>query len=202
MPGPGPFHLVVRRGAEQEAHEFDRDAVVLGRSRDCDLVLTDRLVSRRHCRIERRPDGFVLFDEGAQNPPKLRGIPVREAELRPGDRFAVGGCEIELVVPEDRPSLDDTHLVEDRQTASDLSEFIEVARALNEERDLSRLLARIVDAAIQLSGAERGFLIVGQGESSTVEVARNFAQEEVETRRSSRSRARSPSACASPACRS
>ncbi|MCC6783875.1 MAG: sigma 54-interacting transcriptional regulator [Planctomycetes bacterium] len=181
MPGPGPFHLVVHRGAEREVHEFDREAVVLGRSRDCDLVLADRLVSRRHCRIERRPDGFVLFDEGAQNPPKLRGIPVREAELRPGDRFAVGGCEIELVVPEDRPSLDDTHLVEDRQTASDLSEFIEVARALNEERDLSRLLARIVDAAIQLSGAERGFLIVGQGESSTVEVARNFAQEEVNT---------------------
>src|SRR5690606_28314498 len=46
---------------------------------------------------------------------------------------------------------------------------------------LTRLLTRIVDAAIQLSGAERGFLILGHGEESTVEVARNFAQEEVNT---------------------
>ncbi|MBI5849957.1 MAG: sigma 54-interacting transcriptional regulator [Planctomycetes bacterium] len=181
MPGPGPFQLVVHQGEEREAHDFDREVVVLGRSRECDLVLGDRLVSRRHCRVERRPTGFVLFDEGAQNPPRLRGMPVKEAELRPGDRFAVGGCEIELVVHQERPSLDDTQLVEDRQTARDLSEFIEVAQALNEERDLSRLLTRIVDAAIHLSGAERGFLIVGHGEAETVEVARNFAQEEVNT---------------------
>ncbi|MFO1051294.1 MAG: sigma 54-interacting transcriptional regulator [Planctomycetota bacterium] len=175
------FQLVVHRAGAAETHQFDVDAVVIGRSRECGLVLTDRLVSRRHCRIERRADGFVLVDEGAQNPVKLRGMPVKEAELRAGDRFAIGGCEIELVVPDDRPSLDDTHLVEDRQTARDLTAFIEVARALNDERDLSRLLTRIVDAAIQLSGAERGFLIVGQGEASTVEVARNFAQEEVNT---------------------
>ena len=179
MSGSGTYQLVVHRVGDSEVHEFDREQIVIGRSSECDLVITDRLVSRRHCRIERRPDGFVLFDEGAQNPVKLRGMPIKEAELRSGDRFAVGTCEVELLVPDDRPSLDDTHLVEDRQTARDLSAFIEVARALNDERDLSRLLTRIVDAAILLSGAERGFLIVGQGESSTVEVARNFAQEEV-----------------------
>src|SRR5690606_23755332 len=68
-----------------------------------------------------------------------------------------------------------------RRSTRDLEAFIAIARALNEEQDLSRLLTRIVDAAIDLTGAERGFLILGQGEQSTVEVARNFAQEEVNT---------------------
>jgi adenylate cyclase len=40
-------------------------------------------------------------------------------------------------------------------------------------------LTSIVDAAISLSSAERGFLILGKGDETTVEVARNFAQEEV-----------------------
>jgi transcriptional regulator with GAF, ATPase, and Fis domain len=180
MPAVGAFQLVVHRSGETQTHDFDQDQVVIGRSTECDLVLSDRLVSRRHCRVERRAGTFALLDEGAANPVRLRGLPVKEAELRVGDRFAVGGAEIELAVVDDRPSLDDTQIFEDKRTARDLGAFIEVARALNEERDLSALLAKIVDAAIHLSGAERGFLIVGEGDASTVEVARNFAKEEVD----------------------
>ena len=36
---------------------------VLGRHRDCDLVIPDPLVSRHHLRIERRGDAFILVDE-------------------------------------------------------------------------------------------------------------------------------------------
>ncbi|MBK8976410.1 MAG: sigma 54-interacting transcriptional regulator [Planctomycetes bacterium] len=180
MSAASAFQLIVRHGKDVETHQFDRDVVVIGRSRECDLVVADRLVSRRHCRVERLADGFLLRDEGAQNPVKLSGRPIDEAELRYGDRFVVGGTEIELAAAaDDRPTLDETFLAEGAQTAKDLSAFVEIARALNGEQDLSRLLTRIVDAAIDLSGAERGFLILGQGEETTVEVARNFAQEEV-----------------------
>src|SRR5690606_2515355 len=63
--------------------------------------------------------------------------------------------------------------------AQDLVAFLQIARALNEERDLARLLTQIVDAGIQICGAERGFLLLPQGGEHSVEVARNFAQEEV-----------------------
>ncbi len=176
-----PFRLVVRRDGEIRTHDFDQDEIVIGRAKDCDLVLGDRLVSRRHCRLVRDGSGFTLIDEGAQNPARLRGAPVERAELRSGDRFTVGGVEVELSADvQERPAFEET-MLEGAQTSKDLAAFVAIARALNEEQDLSRLLTRIVDAAIALSGAERGFLILGQGEESTVEVARNFAQEEVHT---------------------
>jgi transcriptional regulator with GAF, ATPase, and Fis domain len=178
----GAFVLIVRRGKDEQVFSFDSDSVVIGRSRECDLVLQDRLVSRQHCRLERRDGHFVLRDQGAQNPVKVGGAPVTSAELGFGDTFSVGASDIQIAaaVPTEVPSVDDTQLG-DAQSAKDLAAFLDIARALNEELDLSRLLTKIVDAAIQLTSAERGFLILGQGEESTFEVARNFAQEEVLT---------------------
>ncbi|MHC5063411.1 MAG: sigma 54-interacting transcriptional regulator [Planctomycetota bacterium] len=176
----GPFLLLVREDGESVPHPFFQSTVTIGRSQDCDLTLHDRKVSRKHCRLERSDEGFVLIDEGAQNPAKVGGDPVERCDLSIGDNFTVGDCEIEIMRPsEETPGLDETQLAEGGQSTKDLAAFVAIARALNDERDLSRLLTSIVDAAIQLTGAERGFLILGQGEASTVEVARNFAREEV-----------------------
>ena len=182
----GPFLLVVRHDDESETHAFHKDVVTIGRSRECDLFLPDRLISRIHCRVERLDGGFALVDAGAQNPAKLRGRPVMRAALAIGDQFSVGSYEVTLAQPQDQSvSVDETRPGgEHHRGTQDLVAFLQIARALNEERDLARLLTQIVDAAIQICGAERGFLILkgGEGEQADepqVEVARNFAQEEV-----------------------
>jgi serine/threonine-protein kinase PknK len=176
----GPFLLIVTRGSEQRTHTFRQTKVSIGRAPEVDLRLDDRLVSRRHCHLERHDGGYVLVDDGAQNPVKLRGVPIERSEVRPGDVFVVGPFTIELAEPAaSGPSPDETSLPESARAPEDLSAFVELARALNEEQGLAPLLTRIVDSAIHLTHAERGFLILGQGEESTVEVARNFAQEEV-----------------------
>ncbi|GAB4138887.1 MAG: hypothetical protein Fur0037_04800 [Planctomycetota bacterium] len=174
------FLLIVEQGDASETHSFQQDVVSIGRSRECDLQLLDRLVSRIHCRVERRDGVFLLIDAGAQNPPRLRGRPVVRAEIRVGDSFLVGSSRVTLALPQAASaSADETKLGDAPRTARDLAAFLEIARALNEERDISRLLTQIVDAAIDLCGAERGFLLLGQGDQTSVEVARNFAQEEV-----------------------
>ena len=181
----GPFLLIVSRDEKSETHAFHQDVVTVGRSRECDLFLPDRLISRIHCRVERIEGAFALVDAGAQNPAKLRGRPVMRAELKVGESFVVGGYEITLGIPQtENASVDETRPGGDSaRGAQDLVAFLQIARALNEERDLARLLTQIVDAAIQICGAERGFLILGRaeqkGDEHSVEVARNFAQEEV-----------------------
>ena len=176
----GSYQLVVCSGDETETHAFDQDCVVIGRASASDVVLNDRRVSRRHCRVERRDDTFVLVDEGSQNRVKLRGQPVDCCELRPGDVFSVGRFDVTFdVLESDQGSLDDTAIGEEVRSVEDLGAFVAIARALNEERDLTRLLTLIVDSAIQLTNAERGFLLLGKAEEATVEVARNFAREEV-----------------------
>ena len=177
----GPFLLVVSHDDKSETHAFHKDVVSIGRSRECDLFLPDRLISRIHCRVERQDGVFALVDAGAQNPAKMHGRPVLRSEIKVGDSFAVGSYEVTLSVPViENASVDETHAGGDNgRGAQDLVAFLQIARALNEEQDLARLLTQIVDAGIQICGAERGFLLLPQGEEHSVEVARNFAQEEV-----------------------
>jgi transcriptional regulator with GAF, ATPase, and Fis domain len=176
----GPFLLIVSRDGKSETHAFHQAVVTIGRSRDCDLFLPDRLISRLHCRVERQEGLFVLADAGAQNPAKLRGRPVMRAELKVGESFEVGSYEVALGVPANEGgSVEETRPGDHPRSSQDLVTFLQIARALNEELDLTRLLTQIVDAAIHLCGAERGFLILGKSGEHSVEVARNFAQEEV-----------------------
>jgi len=52
-----------------------------------------------------------------------------------------------------------------------------VAQALLEERDYGELLAGVLDAAIEGMGADRGFVVVREGERFRAAVARNFRSE-------------------------
>jgi transcriptional regulator with GAF, ATPase, and Fis domain len=102
------------------------------------------------------------------------------AELKVGETFVVGGFEVTLGLPaSETASVEETRPGDNPRSGQDLVTFLQIARALNEELDTTRLLTQIVDAAIQLCGAERGFLILGRTGEHSVEVARNFAQEEV-----------------------
>jgi transcriptional regulator with GAF, ATPase, and Fis domain len=110
----------------------------------------------------------------------MRGRPVLRAELKVGENFALGNYEIALALPAvENASVDETKPGDHPRGGHDLVAFLQIARALNEEQNLTRLLTQIVDSAIQMCGAERGFLILGTSGEHSVEVARNFAQEEV-----------------------
>jgi FhaA, N-terminal domain/FHA domain len=68
---------------------------VLGRSRECDIVLDDGGVSRRHMRIRPTPEGWVLEDLGSTNGVRLNDRPVQEpVVLALGDRIELGSTEI------------------------------------------------------------------------------------------------------------
>jgi FHA domain-containing protein len=68
---------------------------VIGRSRDCDIVLEDAGISRRHARIGPAAEGWTIEDLGSTN-----GVRVNDREiagvrdLRLGDRIGIGSTEI------------------------------------------------------------------------------------------------------------
>jgi hypothetical protein len=66
----------------------------VGRSRDCDVVLDDSGVSRRHAEIRPSEQGWTLTDLDSTNGVRLNGNSVRTAELHPGDRIELGSTEI------------------------------------------------------------------------------------------------------------
>lgn len=64
-------------------------------------------------------------------------------------------------------------------TVDDLKRLFAVARHVNEETVLERLFPRILDAAIEAVGAERGFLAVLEDGSPTLRVSRGFGGREL-----------------------
>jgi hypothetical protein len=67
----------------------------IGRSRECDIVLDDAGISRRHAEIRPGRDGWTLADLDSTNGVRLNGRTVRAAQpLHAGDRVELGSTEI------------------------------------------------------------------------------------------------------------
>jgi hypothetical protein len=68
---------------------------VIGRSRDCDVVLGDAGISRHHAQIRPGPGGWTIEDLGSTNGVLVNGRRVRGTHLlQPGDRLELGSTEI------------------------------------------------------------------------------------------------------------
>lgn len=64
--------------------------VVLGRGPDCDIVLTDGGVSRRHAEVRPTVAGVLLTDLGSTNGTLVGGVPVQRHVLVDGDEVRIG----------------------------------------------------------------------------------------------------------------
>jgi pSer/pThr/pTyr-binding forkhead associated (FHA) protein len=68
--------------------------VTIGRLPECDVILGDPNVSRRHAEIRRQGTGFVVVDLGSTNGTRVNGAGVKERRLVDGDEITVGGTKI------------------------------------------------------------------------------------------------------------
>ncbi len=78
------------------SYVVDRRAIVIGRSRDCDVVLADGNVSRRHAELIRQNSMFLIRDLDSTNGVAVNGRRVREAAVAAGDVITIGATAITL----------------------------------------------------------------------------------------------------------
>ena len=71
------------------------EGAVIGRSRDCDVVLDDAGISRRHAHVRPTMQGWAIEDLGSTNGVLLNGERLRGSRpLQVGDRIELGTTEI------------------------------------------------------------------------------------------------------------
>ncbi|MFL5823726.1 MAG: FhaA domain-containing protein [Solirubrobacteraceae bacterium] len=69
--------------------------VTLGRSRECEVVLQDPNVSRRHAEVRPRGGSWVLSDLGSTNGSRLNGRSIEGPEvIKPGDEIELGSTRL------------------------------------------------------------------------------------------------------------
>jgi Protein of unknown function (DUF3662)/Inner membrane component of T3SS, cytoplasmic domain len=76
--------------AEGRRNVLSGDRVMVGRSRECEVVVSDPNVSRRHIELRRGERGWAAVDLGSTNGMKVNGRRLGHAELEPGDRITIG----------------------------------------------------------------------------------------------------------------
>ena len=87
-------HLVETRAIvslDDRRYVLDGPVAVLGRSRECDCVLADPNVSRRHAELRRGSTGdWQIVDLGSTNGIKVNDRQVDRSRLSPGDEVTLG----------------------------------------------------------------------------------------------------------------
>jgi hypothetical protein len=92
-------HLIVREGYETGKRiAVPLAGARLGRSSKNDIVVSDPLLSRHHCRLYFKPgDGLYVTDLASANGTMVNGNPIQDRQVVPGDRIRVGDTVLEVV---------------------------------------------------------------------------------------------------------
>ena len=158
--------------ARLEVHEagkprfvpIEKPVFTIGRRSGNDLHLVGSDVSRDHAEIAQAEGRFLVRDRGSRYGTFVNGNQVTEHPLAHGDRIQLGragGAELVFLLddaPPERHSTSSTSGVggDLRQVAA----LLEGLRALGSGRVLDEVLALVMDSAIELTGAERGFIML------------------------------------------
>ncbi len=83
--------LILQRGGQGgQRWRLDREEVLIGRSPECDILLPDRQVSRRHARVYRVGEHYFVEDLGSKNGTWVNGEPVTSPRrLNDGDEIQI-----------------------------------------------------------------------------------------------------------------
>lgn len=158
MPEP---RLQVQDSLGRRLVVLDKPVFTIGRRSTSDLPLTDSEISREHAEIATINGQYIVRDRGSRHGTFVNGRQVlSEQPLADGDRIRLGrsrGAEVRFLISDDLAAASDAASAAGfRQVAA----LLEGLQALGAARVLDEVLALVLDAAIEVTGAERGFIML------------------------------------------
>lgn len=132
----------------------DGGETVVGRDESCDLVLDDDRVSRRHAILTSTGPDWSITDAASKNGTFVGGLPVAAQLLEERSWISFGG----LIACFERLSGPVVRAEEERLRR--LTTSFERQRGLDPGLGLAELLPRVVESMLDLTNAERGFLLL------------------------------------------
>ncbi|HYH44482.1 MAG TPA: GAF domain-containing protein [Thermoanaerobaculia bacterium] len=146
----------------------DRE-VVVGRDPECDVVLDDDRISRRHALLACNGSGWSITDLGSKNGMLIDGVPASRGSLGERSWISFGGLAARFEVLTGSETIEEVKEERLRRFATSL----DLQRGLNPREGLAVLLPRVVASTLELTGAERGFLLLARPDGDLEVAARS-----------------------------
>lgn len=146
--------------------ELDKPVFTIGRHADSDLQVLGPSVSRRHAEIVREGDDFFLVDKDSKSGSYIDGQKVDRRRLAHGNLIGIGPSPeleirfVDLECGEGAQNQAAAQHFRARDELENLARFLEVNQALRISLPIDEVLCLIVDAAIEITQAERGALML------------------------------------------
>ena len=163
-------------GHPPTVYHLHKKITSVGSGPDNDIVLPDPLV----------PDGYAIHFDGQTYtvfaPKKtefvVNGKKRSKHKLTHDERLVIGSCDLRFAMVDEIAPVE----AEAANTVADIdaySKLFEFSDRLMHVRDLTELLDTLMDAVIEITNADKGFLILAEGETLDIKVARNLNKENI-----------------------
>ncbi len=157
---------------------------VIGRAPESNLIIRDSRASRTHARILVENGEYVVVDCGSRHGTYVNGKRVERHTLKNSDRvefgahdsyqliFALDGLELKRLM-EQAGGAEKSQAPGVGGNLAKLRAILDLARTLQSSFSVDDVLVSVVDTALAITGAERGFLMLRQGTGLQTRVARH-----------------------------
>ncbi len=167
VPGRGPtvYHLY-------------KKITSMGSAPENDIVLPDPLVRDAFAHIHFDGQTYTVATLSRKSEVVVNGKKRKKHKLSHDDKLVVGPIEM-------RFSLIDTQAPVEEEAAETMAEIdaylklFEFSAKLMEKHDLDELLDALMDAVVNITSADKGFLVLMDGDELQVKVARNLKRENI-----------------------
>jgi hypothetical protein len=161
--------LVIREG----------ESLVVGRDPGCELVIEDSRVSKCHAQLRWSGNGWMLEDLESKNGTSINGRTADGAELKDGDAISFGGVWGRF----ERLSATEAAMLE-AERVERIETSAKIRRRLQANPDPADLLLRFLEAAMELTRTDRGFvMLISPNGRLKAEVASGLSPEAVRDER-------------------
>jgi diguanylate cyclase (GGDEF)-like protein len=86
----GPCLIMIEGDYLGEVYPIEKSLVLIGRGEDADVTISDPSISRRHAKIEKIGEEYLICDLGSTNGVLINGSRKKEQNLKDGDKIKLG----------------------------------------------------------------------------------------------------------------
>jgi len=161
-------------GSERRNHELSEGETTIGRRPDCEIMVSNSQVSRRHAQITAASGTFTIADLGSTNGTFVNDVHITQRILEDGDRIELGKDRVPLLFTSDptkfsgdeaarfERALLDLKLSEKGESTvlQKISWILDFQQMWGKTLTAETAFDQILRSALSLSGAERAYILI------------------------------------------